>query len=383
MTYVFLLVLVTLGLLILPLVPAIIELLIPTDNQALRVVQDYDNNPMHFADGFQKYINQHFADDSAIANLQRSKVLPDGTHFRIIDEDQPIQLDEARKNHHLLFSKHPLTLKNQAFYQSEAFSKSHLMAGSDNHYRALLGTESLSIGENSTVWRWAHSEGNVTVDSNAILNGRVTSRKIMTLGIGVRFERLHAEKIICSHESAKPVTSKPIKHITLTALQDVKSQAGRRSLLEGSLKFPAGHFFDGDIVAGSSAIIGDNAHIKGSIKSNALNDLLYYLHDTGAITEETVGSARFEIGNNVRIDGTVISTHDLFIGQNCQIFGPVIAENILVIRTGTVIGSPTHPTTVTAPQIIIEEGCVIYGSLWAKDSGIVRSAVSLQEVIAV
>src|SRR5262249_44823307 len=154
----------------------------------------------------------------------------------------------------LLFSPHALTLPDQGMFHSEIYSGLGLLSGAGSHFRALLGGESLHIGEDSTVWRWAHSDGDVTVGRNATLNGRVTSRKTLTLSTGCRFERLYATKIICGVEDIEPTWEPATQRTMLTELENVKTQAGRRSLLEGNLNFPAAHEFDGDIVAGSTAI---------------------------------------------------------------------------------------------------------------------------------
>jgi len=376
------LILITVCLFILPLLPALLELFHPTDMAPLKVVQAYDNNPMYFAEGFQNYIHTHLIQPDGGRTVKRADTLADGTSYQRLEENEQVDFGGKQHTHKLLFSHYSLTLPGEKIFEAEVFSGLRLVTGAGSHFRALMANESLAIGDNSTVWRWAHSDGDVTVGRNAALNGRVTSRKTLTLGIGCRFERLHAAKIVCGTENIEPEFMPQMERTVLAELPDVKTLAGRRSLLEGDLDFPAGHEFDGDIVAGSTALIGDNAYIKGNIKSNALNDLTHYLHSTGAMTDKTKGSARCELGNHVRIDGAVISTHDLIIGQYCRILGPVIAENLLVIRTGTIIGSPLHPSTVTAPEIIIESGCIIYGSLFATKQGMVRTAIGLNEEIA-
>ena len=309
-------------------------------------------------------------------------MLADGTPYQVVKQHENMQ-QLHNQTDRLIYSTHHLTLPDSGLFESEIFSKASLTTGARGDFRALMAKETLTIGDHSTVWRWAHSDGDMVVGKNVTLNGRVTCRKNMILGLDSNFERLHASKIICIAEIVPSTFPLLAKRTVIETLKGVKSKGIRRSLLEGDLNFPADHEFDGDIVAGSTAIIGDNAYIRGSIKSNALNDLQHYLHHTGAITDRAKGAARCEIGNNVQIDGAVVSTHDLFIGNNCRIFGPVIAENLLVIRSGTVIGSPTRPCTVTANQIIIESGCVIYGTLWAKSKGTVIAAHQYDEAVAV
>ncbi len=380
----FMLFAVTIGLLILPLIPAFLELANPTDVAPLKVVQSYDNNPMHFAQGFRAYVNNHFGINSfgdMSAEKNRGGVLADGSKYEVVGEDGKVVLNASKGSEKILLSPYTIRLPDDGSFDSEAFSKTGIVTGKNCRTRALLCDEDINFGPNNTLLRWAHSEGNINVGDNSILYGRLTAKKTVTLGVGTVFERLHANKIVIGAELAEndmPIVSRT----ELAELKGVKLQAERRSLLEGNLDFPAYSTFDGDIVAGSTAFIGDYAHIKGSIKSNALNDVYHYLQTSGVLAAEDKRAARCDLGHYVQIDGSVISTHDLYIGEHCRIFGPVIAENRLVIRKGTVIGSPENPCTVSAPNIVIESGCVIYGTLWAGKQGLVVVAQHEQKGVA-
>ena len=366
------LVLVTIGLFMLPLIPAIMELYMPTDITPLKVVQAYDNNPMHFANGFRNYVHKQFAVTS-ISELQELTLakgqLEDGTQYKILQEPDNGSSDQEMEKEQVLISHHPIILQADKVYEAEIYSASNISTGKNSRFRALLSDNTLTLNENCVVLRWVHSENDMMVGENSILLGRATSKNTITLSKGCFFERLNARKIITVEELPSKTIDTSIERTFLEALKDVKIQAGRRSLLEGNLDFPAYHTFDGDIVAGTTAIIGDYAHIKGSVKSNAMNDITYYLQKTGVVPNKEKNIARCELGHFVRIDGSLVSTHDLYIGENCWIGGPVIAVNLLVIRSGTVIGTPEQPCTVTAANIIIESGCVIYGTLWAGKQG--------------
>lgn len=368
-----LLFLVTVGMLLLPLLPALIELAYPTDVAPLRVVQAYDNNPMHFAQGFTSYISNHFGKNFGELHKHdtRAGAFADGTNYEIVGEDGKIAPMQEGGNK-VILSPYALRLPEGGAFDSEVYSETTLASGSHCSLRAAYSEGGMELGPHTTLLRWAHSNGDMHVGANSTLYGRATSMADIFLAAGCNFERLHARKIITGE--ALEITHPTVERTLMEQLKGVKMQAERRSLLEGDLDFPAYHTFDGDIVAGSTAMIGDYAHIKGSVKSNALNDLRHYLHTTGVMAGELKNAARCELGHYVRIDGSVVSTHDLIIGPHCRISGPVIAENLLVIRTGAVIGTPEYPCTVSAQQILIETGCVIYGTLWAGKLGTVMQA---------
>ena len=75
--------------------------------------------------------------------------------------------------------------------------------------------------------------------------------------------------------------------------------------------------------------------------------------------------------DRVTVEGSVISAERMLIGRNCVVHGPVIAERKMVIRTGTHCGDPQEATTVSSPEIEVEEGVLIFGTLWARQSGTV------------
>lgn len=366
-----LLILVTLSLFTLPLVPGLIEIVKKTDVKPLRVLQAYDSNPFHFAEGFRDYVRKQFGDIHSAQN--HNGLLENGTKYQLVGEKGIPNLDASSITTKLLLSAHPLTLPAGELFETEIYGAQAILTGERSHFRALLADGTLHIRDHCTVLRWAHSNGEMAVGRHSKLFGRATSNHTIVLGDMVQFERLHAPRILTTSLSSVAAPSPGVTLTRLGALNDIKIQSGRRWVLSGSLDFPAEHSFDGDIVTGTTAIVGDHAHIIGSIKCNAHNDVAYHLQNSGIATRTDRPIARCEIGNHVRIDGSVISSHDLTIGQHCQIFGPVIAEGTLVIGAGTVIGSPECPTTVTAPHIIIEGSCTVYGTLWAKESGLVRT----------
>jgi hypothetical protein len=65
----------------------------------------------------------------------------------------------------------------------------------------------------------------------------------------------------------------------------------------------------------------------------------------------------------------LISAGKMRIGPHCAIHGPVVAERQLEIATGVRCGTLEQPTTVSAPHIEIEEGVVVFGTLWAREHG--------------
>jgi predicted acyltransferase (DUF342 family) len=125
------------------------------------------------------------------------------------------------------------------------------------------------------------------------------------------------------------------------------SEKSPRLLHDGDFEVLAGQVIHSNIVIRGNLHIQSGARVCGSVKS--------------------VKNMVLEDG--VSVEGSLISARKMRIGPHCAIHGPVIAERELVIADGTQCGTLEYPTTVSAPQIDVEEGVIVFGTLWARERG--------------
>jgi predicted acyltransferase (DUF342 family) len=52
----------------------------------------------------------------------------------------------------------------------------------------------------------------------------------------------------------------------------------------------------------------------------------------------------------------------------------VISETDILVGADCVIGLPELQTTISAANIIVEDGVTVHGAIWAHDIGMVKSA---------
>ncbi len=116
---------------------------------------------------------------------------------------------------------------------------------------------------------------------------------------------------------------------------------------DGDFEIRAGEVFQGNLVVRGRLRIGAGARVRGSVKSE----------------KELV------LEPGVSVEGSLISASTMQIGSDCMIRGPVIAERTVLIQKGTRCGTLQNPTTVSAPNIEVEEGVVVFGTLWAREQG--------------
>ena len=121
----------------------------------------------------------------------------------------------------------------------------------------------------------------------------------------------------------------------------------RVSCYDGDFEVRAGQIISSNIVIRGRLRLRSGVRVCGSVKS--LDDMV--------------------LEDGVSVEGSLIGAGKLRIGPHCAIYGPVVAERELAIATGTRCGTWEHPTTVSAPSIEVEEGVLVFGTLWARERG--------------
>jgi cytoskeletal protein CcmA (bactofilin family) len=346
------LIILTVLLFAIPLLPALSELIWPSDNEPLRVVQEYDRNIRHFAHGFRKYIDKNLT--HLIGEPGREGNLADGTRFRTASKDGVIFPGDPEIIPYLIISAFPLTLPEGHFFESEVYSKDKITSGSHNSFRALMADGDITLKEHSNILRWVHANKQLRVEKGCALFGRASADISMNLAQDCIFERINAPIIeFGTYEKQNvDVARAQGPRTLLEELPRIRERYESRWLINGNVDFPAQHFMEADIIASKAMNVGAYAHIKGSIKSN--DDC--------------------HIGAHVCIEGSAVSAGDMYVGPGCIISGPIIAEETISIAAGTIVGAPGRLTSITAPRIVIEPGAMVYGTIWAMEDGQVRLA---------
>lgn len=359
-----LLLLVTLGWLALPFIPALMELLRPRDATPLEQVGRDAGALTHFADGFRRYLGEVALTDAFSETTGGDEPLTqlrDRTPVRIVRSDASVLAmlhtpgtprtgdSEPRALAELLVVDAPLTLPDDMAYEREVYARGDVIGGSRSVYRALMADGSATIGTESVVVRWAHADGVLTVSDGATLSGRATATDELRLGRGVRFQRMLASRIVvglAERDFIAPFVSDALP--TTPWLPDNGVRMASDTLrIAGDVVMSPGAYASGHLVITGSLVIGEGSRIDGSIKTH------------GSMT----------VGARSVVTGTLAARDAIEIGAECRVGGPVIAEREIVIGRDTWLGQPTRPTTVTAPQIVLAQGVTVFGAVQARDEG--------------
>jgi hypothetical protein len=343
---VIILLLVVFGMVAIPLIPSLIELRIKSDAQPLSVIQAHAGEIRHFASGFRTYISglQEALQQCTKTGTTAHGVLPDGCEYLIWGK--PSKLPDIPTKHKtcdlVIVAGTEFVTPGSIVFNREIYAAENLYGGEANTYRAILGEKNIHLGPRSQAMRWIHTVGDFSAEHDCELFARVSADRTIRLGEDTQFMRLNAPRI---ELGLLPLEEKlPSESQTFV---DPQGRIVHRLLCEGDYEIGAGEIVSGSVVARGRLLIRTGAHIYGSAKSH---------HEM--ILEE-----------GVIVDGSLISVSKMRIGPNCAVHGPVIAEREIKIATGTRCGTAALPTTISSPRVFVQEGVVVYGTLWARESG--------------
>jgi cytoskeletal protein CcmA (bactofilin family) len=327
-------------LLALPLTPGVLELYRKSDASPLVVVQQNAGDVRFFADGFRSYLNaiQPALHECLASGNDLTVTMPDGDTCIVLGAASSFATG-TRTCSEVVVSGSDLELPPETTFLKDIYTAGHFSGGSNNQYRAILGDKDVHLSAGSTVMRWVHAVGDVAADSNCKLYGRVSAQRSIRLQAGCNFLRLNAPRIATGERDAEVHAA--------TVLDDTFAPSTERHLRDGDFAIPAGELFHGSLVVRGDLRIGAGAQIYGSVKCGR----------------------QLTVEEGVLVTGSLISAADMKVGPRGVIRGPVIAESSVYLTRGTQCGSGVCPTTVSAPEITVEEGVVVFGTVWAREHG--------------
>jgi predicted acyltransferase (DUF342 family) len=120
-------------------------------------------------------------------------------------------------------------------------------------------------------------------------------------------------------------------------------------MVRGDCTIPPRRIYQGSLIVTGKLTVSAKTVIIGSIKTAK-----------GAF-----------LGPYTRISGAIISKAAIQAGDGVSIGGPIVSETDVLIGARSEIGTSEYPTTVTAKNIVVVAGAVVYGTVWAKQVGTV------------
>lgn len=327
----------------LPLAPAILEFIRREDATPLPTRTD-DGDIRSFASSFRRYIDPLVPelDAAASARETRTITMPDGAPGLLLGTRGACDF-AGRTVEQVVLCTQDAFLPPQVSFTRDLYVRGRLVGGADNVLRAALVEGDASLGDRTTLLRWLHAKGNLNAGRNCRLFGRVSADSAIFIGYGCRFERMSAPAIVAALEELPPY----LQRLQNTGDRSIIDRRFGRLRVNAEVHLATGDDVQGHIVAQGTVRIDEGARVTGSIKSHE----------------------QVRLGGSVEVHGAITSIGRIEMSERCFVRGPVLCESDVAIGTGTQIGSPDAPTTVSAPRIRIAPGAVVYGTLWAREAG--------------
>ncbi|MDQ3516026.1 MAG: hypothetical protein M3403_04545 [Gemmatimonadota bacterium] len=347
--------------------PALHELLRPTDISALRVVHEYNRDIKHFANRFRALIAQHVDDRAAAESEERREIiLPNGSPLLIIPGGStsaplpPQALGEmhtgewaalerggtpAAQGSMIIAAYRPLDIASGMVVFADVFTSHGLRTGRGSVVRAALALSHIRLGSGSVVLRWIHSDQSLTAGTDCRLYGRASADDRMLLSEGCTFQRIHAPVIGFGSWASEGYQPEPARR-PFKARPWFRRGYGR-IIVTDDLTIPARTVLTEDLIVTGELLVERDVHIIGSVKAD--------------------GSARLQ--ERVRVDGSLITGDSLYLGEFCRVRGPLVAERNMVLAASVALGTIDQPVSVTAERIFVGAGARAFGLVWAREMG--------------
>lgn len=341
---------------LLPLAPAVLEWWRPSDNAPLRVVREYDGSISHFAASFQHFVDAQlrpYLEQARSSGCQVDAVLANGTRIIAVAAGQPLRLDDdeekGRECGHLILASGDLDLPGKRIYAGEIYAQGSIHGGPGLVLRAALAKGDIALAPETFVMRWIHAEGEAVVAARARLYGRASAVRRLVVGPGSQFGRIFAPRVEFSPVvlPALPVRQVLQRRPTLALPPCLQANDVGRWLVRGDFAVQPLSWHRGHLIAAAGLQVGEGAFVAGSVK----------------------GNRDVTLAPGCCVLGSVVAAGSVFLAQDSRAMGPIVAEQVVEIGPGCVVGTPEHPTTITAPHIRVAPGALVHGSVWAREGG--------------
>ncbi|GLC26145.1 polymer-forming cytoskeletal protein [Roseisolibacter agri] len=334
---------------LLPLIPALLELLRPTDATPLAMVGQDAGELTYFADRFRGYLQEQLA-RSADASTAATGRFADGTSW--VRMPLAEHGSAAARVDAVVLADPDTWLPSDGVYTMELFARGDLTCGARTVVRALLADGACELGDGSDVLRWVHAEGVLRAGVDATLHGRATSHEAIELRPGVRFARLRAPRIASEGASGlEPLPPLPAEeHTALTPFVPT----GATRLGDGYLRV------DGSLVVPPCSLVRANLIVRGDLRLEAGSRVQGAVKAHGSVT----------VGRDVVVDGAVVAQREVHVDAGARLLGVVIAEGAVELAARVQVGCPDRPATIAAPRVRLAPGVTVHGAINTADGAV-------------
>ena len=334
--------LICLTLLTLPFIAAFREWLKPTDLAPLPIAHHYSSDIDHFA-------KRLHADVKAKLGLGASTGYEDFDF--VVDWVEDMNWGHARKR---LISEFSIESPTPIRSEQPLYVKGNIHAGDESVFSRLYATGDIDLGIGSEVHDWAHANGAVRLGRQSVGLRRISAGTSIELNMQAWFERMQAPTLYFG-ASRQEVSAHEEIHQLDASFSDFPHAIQKTPslfLIQGDCQLPANKRYQSSVVVTGFLTIGTGTTIIGDVKARK----------------------GVSLGSNAFVKGAVTCEKRIYLFKHARALGPLLSESDILIGAQSVIGLLDAPTTVNARNIIVEDGVVVHGTVWAHDIGMVKAS---------
>jgi predicted acyltransferase (DUF342 family) len=304
----------------LPLMPGLLELARPRDNSGLPIALNYARNPRFFSQSFRAKIallreSRRFGRTAFLGRRdERAKL---GTLLSLAPESTTSFVQIARDR----------LICGAGATMTDGYGAKSVLCGESVAARTLCSDGNIVLGKGCSVERWVDAESALDVGSGCSLGMSASSGGIVTLGSGVRFERVFGEHVTVRDGGVAPSPERAKDAITLRQCDIGKGP---------------------DVIVRGDAVVLEGTVLDASIKAH--------------------GTLFIERG--VRIMGNAVARGELVLLDDSVIEGHAFGERGLFLGENSRIGVPGHgKTAYTAGRAVLCDGATVHGWIVSEQGG--------------
>lgn len=282
-------------------------------------------------------------------NIKKSQALENGQN---IVENAKLSKDEkiffwngkeslGDKVSNICYINDDVVFNSKIFFEKEVFAKGDIEFAEKTTLRAVAGENSVIIGENSKILRWADGKRFTVLKKGSNAGKSISSGERLVIEPNCNFTRLYAPVIeVKNYVRVSDANTDEIV-INKDAPVYMKSKRNIRNIDKNQeLKCT--------VITKYDLSVGAGAVVYGDIKSDKI----------------------IHIKNNAVVTGNVFSDESIIIEQGAKILGNVFAGENLYIGPDVTIGKIGRiKSAISRVDMVISEGVTIYGYAGCENKG--------------
>ncbi len=347
-----LLLMIYLGMLALPFVPAAAELFRPKDDKRLYINKDYVKDPRYFGRSFRRILKRAIGTDVPPNGTRRVKLSKEEEVESSDNKNIPPEqsLDKVQYIAGELVTGRGVEFKNDLYVRGRA------SIGENSLLRTMACDSDVLLKKGTRLVRWLDAEGSITVEDGCNLGISASCEGTLALGKGCEFKRLFGKPVVTygyvERESKSRAKRMPQKEPP--APNKVKTVEDVATLVKGNTRLSSSYYkgkriwnliVKGDLIVEDGAVLDCSASVYG----------------------------RLTVGKGAVVRGNLFCEGDVEIKEGAAVHGDIFSQGEVRIERGVRIGEAGRVKSIIGKSAVRLAGDVcIHGYVLTEGRGTVE-----------